>query len=93
MDAETKVSLDKSVKDMQLLILTERTQALGPTEYGKERMLAYIASIEAVNRHFKTNYLTYEVYRMKITDSNGMVQNLMPHLPLREGDEHIFEKK
>jgi len=93
MDAESKASLDKSVKDMQLLILAERTQALGQTESGKERMLAYIVSIESVNRHFRTDYLSTDMYSMKITDADGMVQNFMPYLPFHKGQENIFSGK
>ncbi len=92
MDKEIETCLDNLVRDLQNDIFSKRHQALGPSDLQKQEMFADMRAITYVNRNFKTHYLSFELGYMKVSDSQGIVYNeLMSRLPLKEGDENIFE--
>lgn len=91
MDKETKESLDNVVRELQKNIFLKRCQAFGiKNEEERASVLSYINSIEIINKSFKTNYLTYDLYDMKITDPRGQVYEFVKKLPFRKGDENMF---
>jgi hypothetical protein len=92
MDEDSKKHLDKTVKEIQINVFAARSQALGIDEFDKKQIFAYIHAIAMINENFQTNYLSCELYNMKLTDSNNMVQNYIPFLPLKKGDENIFDE-
>jgi hypothetical protein len=92
MDEDSRKHLDKTVKDIQINIFAARSQALGIEESDKMRIFALIHAIVMINENFQTNYLSCELYNMRLTDSNNMVQNYIPFLPLKKGDENIFDE-
>jgi hypothetical protein len=93
MDAESKKSLDNSVKQMQIGIFSSRCKFGGLSEKDRAYMLGYIMSIDLLNRNFKTDYLTHELVNMKLTDKDNCVCDFMPYLPLHKGQENIFSGK
>lgn len=81
------------MKQIQIQVFTKRCQFGGPSEKDNDYMVGSIMSVGAINENFRTDYLSYELVNMKLTDKDGMVQDFMPHLPFKKGDEHIFERQ
>ena len=85
MNGKTKNSLDEGVKEIQTNIVALRTTALGPNEVQQQKIATYIHTIDILNRSYNTNYSSYELMSMELTDSNNMVlEGLISRLPLRK---------
>lgn len=94
MDKETETNLNNLVMDLQKNIFEKRFQVLGPSDLQKQEMFDDMRAITYVNRNFNAHYLSFELYKMKVSDSQGRVYNeLSSKLPLKEGDENIFENE